>query len=179
MSSISSNGENLGRDCKVTDLLRRDHIRIQEMFSAYNLLRGNKEKKLTVDKILEELQIHTTVEEELVYPLARAISFDDNIRVFMDEAEAEHQIAKDVMADLASMKPADDSYDAKVAGLFVVTKHHMNEEENEMFSEIRDSGIDLEELGAQVLLRKEELMNSAVSKNIENLETDLDQFRAL
>ena len=77
----------------------------------------------------------------------------------MDEAEVEHEGAKRLIAEIEASGPDDDYYDAKVTVLSEMIKHHVKEEEKPggMFSEARDSDMDLAELGEQLAARKEEL----------------------
>ena len=105
-------------------------------------------------QICEELTIHTTIEEEIFYPAARAAINDDDI---MDEADVEHAGAKELIAQIQAMKPDESHYDAKVKVLGEEIDHHVKEEQGEMFPKVRKTKLDLAGLGAQMAARKAEL----------------------
>lgn len=56
------------------------------------------------------------------------------------------------------MQPGDDLFDAKVTVLGEYVKHHVKEEQNEMFPKVRKTKLDLREIGMRLAFRKEELM---------------------
>ena len=71
------------------------------------------------------------------------------------------QSVKDLIAQLESMKPGDDHYDAKVTVLGENIDHHVKEEQNEMFPKARKADVDVAALGALSLPRKAELEGRA------------------
>jgi hypothetical protein len=102
-------------------MLREDHKRVQEMFDRFEKTRDGERKQKLVEQICHELEIHTQLEEEIVYPAVRAAIGDDDL---MDEATVEHQSAKDLIDQLRGMEPDDELYDAKVTVLGEYIKHH-------------------------------------------------------
>lgn len=70
----------------------------------------------------------------------------------------EHASAKALIAEIQAMQVGEPLFDAKVKVLGEYIKHHVEEEETEMFPECRDAGMDLKALGQQLLARKEELL---------------------
>lgn len=56
------------------------------------------------------------------------------------------------------MEVGDDLYDAKISVLGEQIKHHVKEEEEELFPEIEDSKMDVGAVGKQLAARKAELM---------------------
>jgi hypothetical protein len=138
-------------------LLREDHARVQEMFRRFENTRGTERKEKLVERICLELQVHTHVEEELFYPSVREAIDDPNL---MDEALVEHQSAKELIAQLQAMSADDELYDAKVTVLGEYIRHHVKEEQGEMFPKARESGLDLRALGERMSERKAQLMNS-------------------
>ena len=81
---------------------------------------------------------------------------DDDL--VLDEAEVEHAAAKDLIEQIEEMDPGDALYDAKVIVLGEYVDHHVQEEENEIFPQAEKSGLDLDDLGAELASRKRELM---------------------
>jgi len=74
-----------------------------------------------------------------------------------DESLVEHASAKDLIAQIQTMEPGDDLFDAKVKVLSEMIDHHVEEEETDMFPKVRKTNLDLEELGAAMAARKEEI----------------------
>ncbi len=140
-------------------LLRADHREAQKMFDEFEAKHARMSasaKTALVGRICAALKAHTTIEEEIFYPAVRAAL--PKIADLLDEADVEHASAKDLIAQLEAAKPADDKYDAMVTVLGEYIKHHVKEEQNEMFPEAQKSRkLDMAELGAQLQARKEEL----------------------
>jgi hemerythrin superfamily protein len=149
--------EETGRDA--LSLLRADHAKVVELFEQFEQMKDDvdeQEKDALVARICGELIVHTAIEEELFYPEAReAIDAED----LFDEATVEHASAKDLIAQLGEMEPDDELYDAKVKVLGEYVKHHVEEEENQMFPRLLETGLDLDALGARLAERKTELMD--------------------
>jgi hemerythrin superfamily protein len=146
------------------ELLEQDHEDVKDLFEQYDELAQNEgsdaDKQAIALQICTMLTVHATVEEELFYPAARDALKEDDL---VDEAVVEHASAKDLIAQIESMEPDDDLYDAKVKVLGELIDHHVEEEEGEMFPKVRDSGLDLQVLGLAMASRKEDLMAELAS----------------
>lgn len=138
-------------------LLKQDHDEVKAMFKQYEQLgdRAFVAKQKLAEKICLELTKHAMAEEEIFYPAVRADAEDAEDLV--DEATVEHASAKELIAQIHSMDPHDDLYDAKVKVLGEYINHHVEEEETEMFPQAKDAGIDLMALGQQIQARKDEI----------------------
>jgi hemerythrin-like domain-containing protein len=139
-------------------LLKADHAKVTAMFQQYDRLTDRSQaKKLELARtICNELKVHTRIEEEIFYPAVReALPREDDL---LDEAKVEHDGAKDLIRQIDGMQPADDLFDAKVTVLGEYVKHHVKEEQNEMFPKVRKTKLDLREIGMRLAFRKEELM---------------------
>jgi hypothetical protein len=135
-------------------LLKADHRKVDELFEKYE---SSRSKKADIAKqICLELTIHTLIEEELFYPACKGLVEEGNL----DEAQVEHDGAKVLIAELEEGLPDDDYYDAKVKVLSEEIKHHVKEEEKRggIFSQAKESDINLKALGEQMAVRKEELL---------------------
>jgi hemerythrin superfamily protein len=144
-------------------MLREDHKRVDTLFKRFHRIKDEAQhthKQALVDEICVELAIHTTLEEELLYPAARD-ALGEKGHELLDEAEVEHATAKDLIAQLEAASPGEELYDAKVAVLGEYVRHHVKEEHAEMFPRCRKSGIDLESLGAQMRQHKAVLRGDA------------------
>ncbi|MYM25177.1 hemerythrin domain-containing protein [Duganella sp. FT135W] len=137
-------------------LLVEDHEHVKAMFEQYEKLgdRAHVSKQKLALQICEALTKHTMIEEEIFYPAVREATKDEDL---MDEAVVEHASAKDLIAQIQSMEPTDDLYDAKVKVLSEMIEHHVGEEEGEMFPKARKTKLDLEALGEQMAARKESI----------------------
>jgi hemerythrin superfamily protein len=130
-------------------LLIEEHEQVKALFEQYEELgdRANVSKHKLALQICEALTQHALKEEEIFYPAVRKAIKDDDL---MDEALVEHASAKDLIAQIQTMEPGDDLFDAKVKVLSEMIEHHVEEEEGEMFPKVRKSGLDLEELAEQM-----------------------------
>jgi hemerythrin superfamily protein len=142
-------------------LLTEQHKEVADMFDEFENMsdRATVSKKKLVDKICEQLTMHTAIEEEIFYPAVREASKETEDMV--DEAVVEHASAKDLIAQLQEADPGDDLYDAKVKVLGEQIEHHVEEEEEEMFPKVRKLKLDLQALGQEMAARRDELLASA------------------
>jgi hemerythrin superfamily protein len=142
------------------DLLKEDHAKVKKAFKEFEKM--DKEDlellKEVVSTVCADLTAHTTIEEEIFYPAVRATIDDDDL---MNEAQIEHQSAKDLIAQLESMQPDDPLYVPSFTVLGEYVNHHVKEEEDEMFPAVKKLELDLEALGAQMKERKDELVAEA------------------
>jgi hemerythrin superfamily protein len=149
-----------GDETEATDaiaLLEADHRKVEKLFAEAQDEEDPTRKAELVLQICTELMIHSTVEEELLYPACSAI--ED--QALVDEAYVEHDGAKVLIAELIAAEPEDDFYDAKVKVLSELIKHHVKEEEEPkegLFAQARAADLDLDAIGAAIAARKEELM---------------------
>lgn len=142
----------------VTELLHQDHMKVSELFFQFTKAEEDSQKKKLVKQILTELHIHATLEEEIVYPAVEE-EVEDGEEI-VGEANVEHKVVKYLMAELSEFDNHNiEELDAKITVLCELVKHHVREEEKEMFKKLRQSGADLNELAEQVAKRKEELMS--------------------
>jgi hemerythrin superfamily protein len=139
-------------------LLTEDHNKVKKLFKEFKkLAKKNDEegKEELATQICKELTVHAQLEEEIFYPAVRAAIDDDDL---MNEAMVEHGSAKDLIAQIQSMRASDPMYDAVVTVLSEYINHHVEEEQNEMFPKAQKSDMDLEELGVEIAERKKALM---------------------
>jgi hemerythrin superfamily protein len=147
-----------GKDDAVK-LLKADHKEVSGLIEKYENGRLSKDRKMAVAKqICLALTVHAQIEEEIFYPAAREASIR-NGEDLLDEAEVEHGSLKQLVAAIESNSPeSDELFDARVKVLGEYVKHHVKEEENELFPRARKSDMDLAEVGARLAARKDELM---------------------
>lgn len=137
-------------------LLIADHRMVTELFDEFEKMKdkGDEDeeaKQLLVETACAALTIHAQIEEEIFYPAARDAIDDMDL---LDEAEVEHASAKQLISELSAMQPGDDLYDAKFTVLGEYVKHHIEEEEKELFAKVKKSDLDLDDLGDELMQRK-------------------------
>lgn len=136
-------------------LLRADHKKVNDLFEQFDKARSAAKKKQLVAQICLELTVHAQIEEEILYPEVQAALKDKEL---VPEARVEHQSIKDLIAAVEGAEPDGEDYDAKVTVMGEWVKHHVKEEQNEMFPKAKKSRLDLAEMGERLQQRKEELM---------------------
>jgi|SRR5215213_2213503 len=149
------------RSVSAIELLEADHQEVDGFFDEYENLEDADEKERMTLKICLALTIHTQIEEEIFYPAARDAI--ENAKL-IDEAIVEHASAKQLIAEIEEMDPSDELYDAKVKVLGEQVRHHVEEEEDELFPEIKSSELDLEALGKKMAERKAALLKETTKE---------------
>jgi Hemerythrin HHE cation binding domain len=139
-------------------ILREDHRRIDDLFRQFEKARGDGQRSALASRICSELLIHAQVEEEIFYPALREAIGDADL---MDEADVEHAVAANLVLEIMGMQPGDRHYGARVKVLGEYVRHHVQEEQNRMFSKAREARLDMRALGEQITERKQELKRSA------------------
>lgn len=135
-------------------ILREDHRRIDELFRQFDKAKSNEQRAGLATRICSELLIHAHVEEEIFYPAVRDAIEDDEL---MDEADVEHAAAANLIAEIMNLRSDDDRCWARVRVLGEYVRHHVQEEQNRMFSKARQARLDMRAIGEQILERKNEL----------------------
>jgi len=130
-------------------LLVEDHQTVESLFEKFEQTgpRANKARKNLADRIVHELSVHAAIEEQVLYPAIRESlpEVEDDVL----EALEEHHVAKWVLCEIDSMSPEHERFQAKVTVLIESVRHHVEEEEGELFSKVRRAFTDeqLEEIG--------------------------------
>jgi hemerythrin-like domain-containing protein len=139
-------------------LLKNEHKEIRKAFRAFEQAgEGAKVRQgQLVDRIIELLTIHTYIENEVMYPRVRELlpEVEDDVL----ESYEEHHVADVLVMELAAMKPEDERFRAKTTVLIENVEHHMEEEEEEWFPQVRE-GLgrkQLQEIGAEMLRKREQ-----------------------
>jgi hemerythrin superfamily protein len=129
-------------------LLKHDHKTVEGLFKQYESAgdRAFKTKRRLVDRMILELAVHAAIEEQVFYPVAKEAAEAKDIVL---ESLEEHHIVKWTLSELEKMDPEDERFDAKVTVLMEMVRHHVEEEEQELFPKVRSilGREDLEELG--------------------------------
>jgi hemerythrin superfamily protein len=137
-------------------LLKADHKEVSEMFEKFENARSTKEK--LAHQICQALTVHAQIEEEIFYPAAREALGEDG-KDLLDEAKVEHNSLKMLISEIEDSSLGDDLFDARVKVLGEYVKHHVKEEEGEIFPKLRKSEMDIKGIGEELAARKKELMS--------------------
>jgi hemerythrin superfamily protein len=134
------------------DLLVQDHETVERLFAQFEELteRAEKGQQELAERITRELVTHAAIEEQLFYPAVRAALPDLDLDV--REGLEEHHVAETLLAEIQSMDSTHERFRPKVLVLIEAVRHHVEEEEQELFPEVR-KGMDedlLLELGEEM-----------------------------
>jgi hemerythrin-like domain-containing protein len=137
-------------------LLKQDHRAVEALFEEFEDAEESEQSQLAT-RICQMLTVHAQIEEELLYPQAKeAFGEEDDEMVY--EAEIEHGSAKDLIAQIEALTPEDPQFKPLVKVLSEYIKHHVKEEEKELFPSLKETDLDLKEIGSQLAQRKLQLM---------------------
>jgi hemerythrin-like domain-containing protein len=134
------------------DLLKADHRKVAELFERLETASG-KEKLDVFERIKDELEIHTHIEETILYP---ALEKPEETHDLTLEAYEEHKLVKQLLGELSGAKSATDKWQAKAKVLRENVEHHVDEEEDELFDKADDALTDeeIEALGDRMAAEK-------------------------
>jgi hemerythrin superfamily protein len=142
------------------ELIKSDHRKVEQLFREFEEAgdRAYKTKQELIGQIVEELEVHATIEEEIYYPAVEAKARKDG-KELIAEAVEEHHVVKILLGELGSMSSEDEAFDAKVTVLMENVRHHVEEEESELLPQSEKIlGTDeLTRLGEQMAARKQQL----------------------
>jgi len=142
------------------DLLKQDHREVEALFKEFEQLEDDMEAaEQVIETACTELTIHDKIETEIFYPAVREAAEQEEVEDLLDEAEVEHETVRELIGKLEGMDPADEKRKAHFTVLMEYVKHHVQEEEKEMFPKLKKlKSLDLESLGEEMKERKTELM---------------------
>jgi hemerythrin superfamily protein len=133
-------------------LLKDDHKTVEDLFKRYESAgEGAIEEKRTIrDRVVKELSIHAHIEEVVWYPATKEARQEGEEMV--REALQEHAEAKKALRQLSALEPDDPQFDSVMTQLVKDVRHHVEEEENDMFPKVSEvlSSQELSELGERL-----------------------------
>jgi len=119
----------------VIELLSQDHAEVDALFRQVDQASSPEQIEELSKQIVRELSVHAAVEEQFVYPTLRAKVDDGND--LADEAIDEHQDIKRNLADLEKLDAGSPEHRKTLDELIRNVRHHVEEEEGELFTELR------------------------------------------
>ena len=116
-------------------LLKQDHKAVEKLFKQFEKTTAPAQQRKLAQRVIKELSVHAAIEEMLFYPAVRERVPKQEDTVL--EALEEHHVVKWVLSELDDMKPDHERFKAKMMVLIESVRHHVKEEESELFPEVR------------------------------------------
>ena len=119
-------------------LLKQDHREVEQLFKRFEKAGdgARQEKRKLVDAMIEALSRHAGIEELVFYPAVRREVKRAGFRRARGDRRAPCR-RRCCCSELEDLDPADERFDAKVTVLIENVRHHVKEEEQELFPEVR------------------------------------------
>jgi hemerythrin-like domain-containing protein len=144
---------------KATQLLKRQHDEVKQLFKKLEKASAAKDKRGIFEEIAANLVGHDAIEREIFYPACEAtLGMTDQLA----EALVEHGVVEFCLYQADEAKPGDE-FDAKATVLKEMLEHHIEEEEGEFFPKVEKAmgASRLEALGAQMEARFAKAMSQS------------------
>ena len=139
------------------ELLKKDHEKVAGIFEKLEPTteRGIKTREELFTQLKKELDVHALIEETILYPVLKKSKETEDITL---EAYEEHNVVKQLLAELEELPKDDETWGAKLKVLQENVEHHVEEEEDEMFKDARKvlSQEEIDDLGARLEAAKRE-----------------------
>lgn len=163
------------------EVLKSDHDKARKLFIEFRAAAEDSDTRKmaeVTEKIFNELETHTAIEERVFYPAIKEAGGSE-LADLTAESNEEHHVVDVLMSEVRNLDPSDDAYAAKMKVLIENVEHHAGEEEKEMFPQVRNlfSQDQLDELGAALerekhvvrveKMTKADLENTAAQLNID------------
>jgi hemerythrin superfamily protein len=160
-------------------LLTGDHNRVRGLFKRFEAADEAKDERTAAalaTTIMNELDVHATIEEDVFYPAIKDAS--EELGEIVAEGIEEHHVVKVLMGEIKELTRSDEAWSAKMKVLIENVEHHADEEEKEMFPKVRTAlgASGLEELGERLEARKAELGAPTIADKIDLTKTDLEKL---
>ncbi len=119
-------------------MLRADHREVERLFKQFEKAgpEAHAKRREIADEFIRELSVHAVIEEQVFYPAVReAVPETDDVVL---ESLEEHHVVKWTLSELESMDPEDERFVPKATVLMENVRHHVEEEEGELFPKVRE-----------------------------------------
>jgi hemerythrin superfamily protein len=143
-------------DKDVFELLRADHAKVSDLFTQIKSTEDPTRKQRLFEQIRQELEVHSTAEEQAIYPKLRAEEVTEDLA---EDAEEEHAEIRSCLETLQGLDSEEDNWQTAIASLEKVVKHHVREEESEIFDSMKDcfDEAELQQIKSEFLDAKRDL----------------------
>ncbi|MCU1279990.1 MAG: hemerythrin [bacterium] len=150
-------------------LLTQQHREVEALFEAFEATEDDADKQRLFGQISDQLAVHTTIEERWFYPAVRARQTEQQLEEAYDEHLDVKKMLIETMADLDAP-----GFSGRVAAIKGAVEHHVEEEEEELFVEVRAlmTRDVLEALGQQMEAEALQLMEAGEPRRNLHIETE-------
>jgi iron-sulfur cluster repair protein YtfE (RIC family) len=128
-------------------VLAADHERVAHIAEEFQaaLEGGRDDTRDLMDQLCRELEMHTLLEEEILYPAAAQVA---ELAILVEEAHADHARVREVIDEIREMDGTDEQLAGLVLQLAEDVEQHVSEEENVLFPQLEQRlGERMQELG--------------------------------
>jgi hemerythrin superfamily protein len=122
------------------ELLEHDHRTVEALFDRFKTAKEEQDTQGMADtaqRIFAELEVHTAVEEEIFYPESQKVGGE--AEELVAEGIQEHHVVKVLMDEIRALRPGQEEWEAKLTVLIENVEHHVEEEETELFPQLREA----------------------------------------
>jgi hemerythrin superfamily protein len=149
------------------ELLKSDHDTVRKLFAEFEEAKEAEDTSRMEElaqMIMQELEIHTTIEEEVFYPESEKAGKE--VEELVKEGIEEHHVVDLLISELSDLQPDDDEFVPKMTVLIENVEHHAEEEESELFPQLREAFGEerLQELGEALARAKQRHQLTSKSK---------------
>lgn len=145
-------------------LLKADHQEATELYRQFFKARSAARKTEIAGQLCLALSVHMRIEEDIFYPaLQEAFKDQADGKQLIPEARVEHASLKRLITEVESA-PENVEFEARVQVMCEYTRHHVKEEETEVFPKARKAGLDLTDLGEKLARRRLDLLDEMATK---------------
>jgi len=136
----------------VTKILEADHRKVEDLFDKIEKAEGDDRLPL-IEELTTSLRGHMTLEETTVYPTMEPVTGHEAV----EEGNVEHQLGRKGLDDVVRLGPDQPGFGAALDAVKAGIKHHVDEEEDEIFPKLRSNGKVLHEMAMPFMKKRLEL----------------------
>ncbi len=121
------------------ELLKADHDTVRQLFREFEQAEEAEDAdrmSALQSRIFTELEVHTSIEEEVFYPAAKDAG--EEAEDLVKEGVEEHHVVDVLMSEISALQPSDETFVPKMTVLIENVEHHAEEEETELFPQLRE-----------------------------------------
>jgi len=141
-------------------MLEADHRMVEGLFAQIQEAKGE-ERMALVDELVEALLAHMELEEAVVYPQMAPVTGEEAVT----EGTTEHELARKTLAEMVALAPEQPGFEAALDAVKATIEHHVEEEERQIFPELRRNGSEVIESMAEPFLAKRTQLAMTVNRS--------------